>query len=114
MVMLGTLPVALTAARCSREARLVSAVLFWMMRGPPIASSMGRLSLVSLGFWLICKATRRRRQCQARQNVCRSIFVGFWLICKAIRWRCQCQAKQKVCRGIFLGTIVVSAGNITL
>ena len=85
--MLGTLPVALTAARCSREVRLVSAVLFWMMRGPPIASSMGRLSLVSLGFWLICIAARRRRQ-----------------------W----QASQKVCCGIFAGTMGVSAGDMTL
>ena len=54
--MLGTLPVALTTARCSRDSRLARAVLFWMMSGPPMASSIGRFSLVSLGFWLICAA----------------------------------------------------------
>ena len=58
MVTLGILPVALTAARCSRDSRLARAVLFWMMRGPPMASSIGRFSLVSLGFWLICTAAR--------------------------------------------------------
>ena len=56
ILMLGTLPVALTTARCSRDSRLARAVLFWMMSGPPMASSIGRFSLVSLGFWLICAA----------------------------------------------------------
>ena len=56
ILMLGTLPVALTTARCSSDSRLARAVLFWMIRGPPMASSIGRFSLVSLGFWLICAA----------------------------------------------------------
>ena len=56
ILMLGTLPVALTTAKCSSDSRLARAVLFWMMSGPPMASSIGRFSLVSLGFWLICAA----------------------------------------------------------
>ncbi len=50
------LPVALTTARCSRDASVVSALLLAMMSGPPMASSSGRLSFVSAGFWLICSA----------------------------------------------------------
>lgn len=64
ILMLGTLPVALTTARCSRDARLVRAVLFWMMSGPPMASSIGRFSLVNLGFWLICTAAWDAAQLQ--------------------------------------------------
>ena len=64
--MLGTLPVALTTARCSSDSRLARAVLFWMMSGPPMASSIGRFSLISLGFWLICTAAWGAAQLQLK------------------------------------------------
>ena len=70
MVTLGILPVALTAARCSRDSRLARALLFWMMRGPPMASSMGRLSLVSLGFWLICTGSKALSASACASAIC--------------------------------------------
>ena len=57
ILMLGTLPVALTTARCSRDSRLARAVLFWMMSGPP---------MVQLGQ-LVVLADLRSRVCNAAQ-----------------------------------------------
>lgn len=57
-------PVALTTARCSRVARVVKAVLFTMMSGPPMASSSGRFSFASLGFWLTCRLQYTYMECK--------------------------------------------------
>lgn len=62
------LPVALTTARCSRDASVLSALLLAMMSGPPMASSSGRFSFASAGFWLICSTKAHGASPSALEN----------------------------------------------